>query len=296
MNLSVLIPTYQRIAFWRDHRKLLDGLYAQTDPDFECVIVDDGSTDDTVDWLVAHFAVNPPPFALKLIKTKFLRRGEHQSSAAANNVGFRELTGDVILHLDDDMAIGPELVAYAKTLPVTDGKRIVWGAMLFGDKDWQQLPGPVGRDTRWARMMRMKMHGELIKMPPAWRGDWGAVYVIATRVVRALGGHSVGLTGYRSADSRFGHRLRRHGLASCLCVDPRIITMHYGRSWFQQQRNLDNMGKVRAFCRSPGVNISKTQLAVVANGGEAFWLPDSEWFRNAYDVVIGDTNLGLNVR
>ena len=284
MTLSVLIPTYQRIEFWRDHRKLLDGLYQQSDPDFECVIVDDGSTDGTADWLRNHFEANPPPFRFKLLRTRFGRRGENQSSGAADNVGFREVAGDVILHLDDDLAIGPDIVAYAKTLDVLDGTKMVWGALLFSDKEWKQLEGAEGRDNRWHMALRYHVTDPLFEMPPAWRGDWGAVYVIATKVIREMGGHHIELVRYRSSDSRFGFRLRRFGLKTYLSVDPRMVTTHYGRSWFQQQRKLGNMDLVRSVCRSPNVNLSMTQLTRQANQGEAFW--SSPWFDNAYETVL----------
>jgi len=284
MTLSVLIPTFNRLPFWRDHRKLLDGLYAQSDPDFECVIVDDGSTDGTADWLRNHFTVNPPPFHFKLLRTKFAKSGENQSSGAADNVGFREVTGDVILHLDDDLAIGPDIVAYVKTLDVADGKKVVWGALLFSDKEWKQLEGAEGRDTRWHNAIRQHIKEDLFELPSAWRGDWGAVYAIATSVIREMGGHHVELVRYRSSDSRFGFRLRRFGLKTYLSTDPRMVTTHWGRSWFQQQRKLGKMDLVRQVCRSPNVNVSPTQLTRQANGGTTFWT--SSHFDGAYDTVL----------
>jgi glycosyltransferase involved in cell wall biosynthesis len=92
MKLSVLIPTYNRLEILQ---KTLKTLEAQTLPhrDFEVVIINDGSTDDTRDWLDSYNG------KLNIVAL-------HQKNAGqgiARNNGIKKTQGDIILFLGDDM-------------------------------------------------------------------------------------------------------------------------------------------------------------------------------------------------
>ncbi len=98
-RLSVVTPTYNR----RDRlARVLEALRAQSvSPEiFEVVVVDDGSSDDTVAWLEAqHF-----PFTLQI------RSQANQGPAVARNTGVTNASGDLVLFLDDDVVPVPELI------------------------------------------------------------------------------------------------------------------------------------------------------------------------------------------
>ena len=99
-TVSVVVPTKTR----RDAvLRLLDALAKggeRTSP-FQVVVVDDGSTDDTV----AQVSGRQWPFALEVIEL----RGS--GAAVARNAGARVAEGEVLLFLDDDVEPGPDLVA-----------------------------------------------------------------------------------------------------------------------------------------------------------------------------------------
>ena len=99
MRFSVVIPTYRRpdTLF-----SVLDALAAQRHaPDFEVVVVDDGSGDETAGRLAAH----RPPYALRFYTQ------ENAGPAAARNRGVCEARGDRILFLGDDTVPEAELLA-----------------------------------------------------------------------------------------------------------------------------------------------------------------------------------------
>ena len=86
--ISIILPTYNRA--WCIE-KAMKSVLAQTYANWELVIVDDGSTDDTPD-VVAGF--DDP-------RIRLLRQGNNGVSAA-RNYGIRECRGDVVALLDSD--------------------------------------------------------------------------------------------------------------------------------------------------------------------------------------------------
>ncbi len=71
----------------------VDSVLRQTFRDFEYLVIDDGSTDNTVDVLKAH-AGDDPRFRLV--------RGEHRGPSAARNAGIRAAKGEYIAFVDGD--------------------------------------------------------------------------------------------------------------------------------------------------------------------------------------------------
>ena len=99
VRISVVIPTYNRLEILP---RVLRSLERQENPagDFEVVVVDDGSSDGTRDFLRSHRA--PYPF----------RAFSQQNSgpAGARNRGVREAVGELIAFLGDDTVPEPEFL------------------------------------------------------------------------------------------------------------------------------------------------------------------------------------------
>jgi glycosyltransferase involved in cell wall biosynthesis len=97
MFLSVVIPTYNRLPILR---KCLLALERQRlEPPvrgYEVVLVDDGSTDDTVRWLDAH--------ATQLPHVRLIRQ-EHGGPAEGRNRGVEAARGEVIVFIDSDLVV-----------------------------------------------------------------------------------------------------------------------------------------------------------------------------------------------
>src|SRR3990172_11293931 len=84
--ISIIIPTYNRRSLLE---RALAGVFAQTRKDYEVIVVDDGSTDDTLDFLRSQpIAAIPTPHSGK--------------PAIARNVGIAYAQGELVAFLDSD--------------------------------------------------------------------------------------------------------------------------------------------------------------------------------------------------
>ena len=106
MKLSIIVPIYNVAPYLR---KCVDSLLAQDITDYEIILVDDGSTDDSgaiADELVHAFSLSPLASRLQL-------RVIHQSNAglsAARNTGIAVAEGDYILFVDSDDYLQPNVL------------------------------------------------------------------------------------------------------------------------------------------------------------------------------------------
>ena len=101
-KVSVVIPTYNR---WEKLRRVLDGYREVSLPasDFEVIVCDDGSTDETPDRVRAFAAT--APYALRHL------RQANSGPAKARNLGLRAATAPVVVLTDDDCVPHPDLLA-----------------------------------------------------------------------------------------------------------------------------------------------------------------------------------------
>jgi len=86
-RVSVIIPTYNRAWILRE---AVDSVLKQDYPEFELIVVDDGSTDATADLLAGYGA------RLQVF------RQPNRGVSAARNTGIRAATGSLIAFLDSD--------------------------------------------------------------------------------------------------------------------------------------------------------------------------------------------------
>ena len=97
---SIVIPTYNRANFIS---KAIESVLAQSFKDFEIVVVDDGSTDETEQVVMS----------IKNEKVRYFRK-ENEERAAARNFGARSAKGKYINFLDSDDTIYPHHLQTAK--------------------------------------------------------------------------------------------------------------------------------------------------------------------------------------
>ena len=93
--VSVIIPTYNRIA---TIAKAVDSVLAQSYPDIEIIIADDGSTDGTCESLAAYGG------QVRIVKQP------NRGPSAARNLGVRASSGDILAFLDSDDLWLPEKI------------------------------------------------------------------------------------------------------------------------------------------------------------------------------------------
>lgn len=95
-RFSVVIPSYNRAALLPETLRSVAG---QSWPDWECLVVDDGSTDETRAVVAA--------FAREDSRIRYFHQQQSERSAARNH-GIREALGRYICFLDSDDRFAPE--------------------------------------------------------------------------------------------------------------------------------------------------------------------------------------------
>jgi glycosyltransferase involved in cell wall biosynthesis len=126
--VSVVTPTHNRAQFLR---RAMASLQAQTRSDFEWIVVDDGSSDETPKVLEQCGDG-------RLVR---VRLDPNRGVAAARNAGLRQARGELVAFLDDDDEYLPEyldvVVAAFATHP--GGLDVLWTGV---ERVFEQADGP----------------------------------------------------------------------------------------------------------------------------------------------------------
>ena len=136
-SVSVVIPTYNRA-----HRveKAIRSVQAQTYPDFEIIVVDDGSTDNTdsvMDRLIKEDS-----------RIRFMKQPVNRGAQAARNRGIRESRGEWIAFLDSDDQWLPKGLEQRISLAKKKGVSVVHADADILDDDGMKrygIPGFQGK-------------------------------------------------------------------------------------------------------------------------------------------------------
>jgi len=205
---SVVIPTYDRQPILE---KCLKALEDQQPSDlfsgYEIVVVDDGSTDGTVEWL--HSQATEFPHVKVFCQN-------HQGAAAARNLGVEKAIGDTIIFIDSDLV-------------VTDG---FLRAHAEGLQEGQKELGSDASGTG-SEPARLFTYGRVINTcnfehptaEPFKVTDFSAAYfatgnvAIARHWLEKAGLFDVGFQLYGWEDLELGVRLKQLGLKLIKCPD-----------------------------------------------------------------------------
>jgi len=188
IRVSVVVPTFERAARLP---ALVAALEAQTLPrdEFEVIISDDGSADDTP-AVAAHLAAASP------LDVRFVSAPKNRGAGAARNRGWRTARGPVIAFTDDDCLPAPGwLQAGLAALRATDAG-IVQG---------RTLPDPsTSLDTSYSRTARIEEFSK--------RYETCNIFY-RTDVLRALNGFDESIYFF-GEDMDLGWRARAEGVTS----------------------------------------------------------------------------------
>lgn len=133
MKVSVIIPVYNEEAVIAD---CLESLSKQSYKDIEIVVVDDGSTDNTLS-LISNFQF--PISNFQLLKQK------HKGPGAARNLGVRHATGEILVFVDADMSFDKD---FLENLIAPIIKRETIGT--FSKEEYL-----LNKDNIWARLWNL---------------------------------------------------------------------------------------------------------------------------------------------
>jgi glycosyltransferase involved in cell wall biosynthesis len=167
MLFSVVIPTYNRSQLLR---ATLDSVFAQTFTDYEVIVVDDGSTDDTRE-MVAGYGQRLRCF-----------RQENAGPGAARNLAINHANGHYLAFLDsDDLWFPWSLETYASAIRDSDKPAFIAGNP-FRFRDEKRLNDLKREGLNSRKFLDYLASGD------EWRW-WGvSSFVIRTDVMRQSGG------------------------------------------------------------------------------------------------------------
>ncbi len=118
-RVSVIIPCYNLSRYVGE---TIRSVKAQTDPDFECIIVDDASTDNSA--AVIHEAIAGDS------RFSYLRNERNQHVSATRNRGIAASRGRYVVCLDaDDCITPPALSLLADALDADRGVHLAYGGL-----------------------------------------------------------------------------------------------------------------------------------------------------------------------
>lgn len=277
MTVSIIIPTFNRAHLWKK-QTMLSCLIRQTKAPFEVLLCDDNSSDDTIQTLRDQFLKMSLPFRVRLFRSKVEKKLSIQGPALAENILFKEASGDIILHVDDDGAFSTMAVQFIES--VTHGKQ---SAAYFGQIEFVDV------ETGWPtklRDSRLEFYPAAAGVYPMVKDQlhaWGAIWAAPRSVLLDLGGHEISNAMYRGNDSRLGYRLR--AVAPCYFVTHREFRFqHYGlptqyvlthgeqmrgKGREERYQAAQDMKTYRETHVTP--HLGNWKPVLIANGGMDFW-------------------------
>ncbi|GCD44727.1 glycosyl transferase [Streptomyces paromomycinus] len=140
-RFSVVCPTYNRS---RLIAQTLDSVRSQSVTDWELLVVSDGSTDDTEDWVRAAVGRDP---RIRLIRTE-----RHGHPSGPRNRGLAEARGEFIAYLDHDDVWHEAHLSALLTAFESGGDVVATGFELRDEE---------GRVTSSSRPLEMCWHPEI---------------------------------------------------------------------------------------------------------------------------------------
>lgn len=141
IKVSVIVPCFNAS---KTIRKCVESIFSQVYTNWELILVDDGSTDNTAEICSQIAEIDS--------RVKFIRK-KNGGVSSARNVGLKHVTGDYVLFLDSDDYLSEECFC------AIDNKNVdilFFGILLFSDngkvEKWSDVPNLVIEDVNDRQM------------------------------------------------------------------------------------------------------------------------------------------------
>ncbi len=221
MDVSVIVPTYNRAASLRDTFEALEGQQLPSALAWEVVVVDNNSRDETAS-VVREFA------ARGSIPMKYVFE-PRQGVSWARNTGIASASGDIIAFTDDDILPGADWVASFAPLLREHSADILGGRVL---PRWSRpAPDWISGSRSLLNTLALMDHGAVERITAATRHPrvWTCNLAMKRDVIARIGPFDTGLGPkgenlYRGEDSDLLSRALAHSLV--VLYDPRLVVWH----------------------------------------------------------------------
>ncbi|MBI4782352.1 MAG: glycosyltransferase family 2 protein [Oscillatoriophycideae cyanobacterium NC_groundwater_1537_Pr4_S-0.65um_50_18] len=176
VKISVVVPAYNAV---QDLSQTLESVLQQTFTDFELLVVDDGSTDDTAK-IVQDYVERDS--RVRLVSQY------NQGVSVARNTGIQESTGEFVAFLDhDDLWLPNKLAAHVQHLSLDANLGISFARIEFMNADGE-LTGQYS-NLRLRNIMPKHLYEENLICTPSNA-------VIRRTALEQVGGFEKSLSGY----------------------------------------------------------------------------------------------------
>jgi glycosyltransferase involved in cell wall biosynthesis len=203
-HCSVILPTFNRAGALP---RAVASVLAQDEPDFELIIVDDGSTDRTQTWLAT---LSDP-------RIRLARSERNQGPSAARNIGIELANAPVLAFLDSDDAYCPNRLSLPLAVLAREPDVVcTLSASRKQDKHRQTRAAPAPDVKLAAPAFEWAMLADLV-------GVESTSITVRTEQARQAGGFDASLR--RTEDREFLIRLARLGALRLL---PKIL---FEKAW-----------------------------------------------------------------
>lgn len=258
-HFSVVIPAYNASPYIQD---CVTSVLAQTDPDFEVIVVDDGSTDNTAEQVKA---MTDP-------RVRLLQR-PNGGLATARNTGIGAARGNMVAFLDaDDRWCPGKLAAHRQTLEAYPEATVSYDWVAFIDQQGQ-------RTGLYMAQSRLQLTPEALLLKN-YLGN-GSTAVVRRQVLEQVGGFDQDLK--RLVDHELWVRLTHTGHQ--LQVVPAVLTEYrtHARSFTADTQRMlqgveDFLTKVATYAPDP-----VQRLAPLVRAFTHRWMARAAFVAGDYD-------------
>jgi glycosyltransferase involved in cell wall biosynthesis len=201
-TISVIIPVYNSQAMLRS---CLEHLRLSTVQNFECIVVDDGSTDDSVG-------------VARELGATVLTGGRRRGPAYARNLGAKKASGDILFFIDADVCVYPQTLARVLMNFEQDAELTA----VIGSYD--DLPECQDFLSLYRNLMHCYVHNQSRREASTF---WSGCGAIRKSTFDAYSGFDESYDRPAIEDIELGYRLRRD--QKKLLLDTGIVVKHLKR-------------------------------------------------------------------
>jgi glycosyltransferase involved in cell wall biosynthesis len=191
-QLSVIIPVYNAEAYLR---QCLTSLAASNENALECIVVDDGSTDNSTE--VAR------EFGAQVLST-----GGRKGPAFARNLGAKAARGEILFFIDSDVCVQPDTLSrMAAEFTMNPGVDAVMGS-------YDRWPSAVNFMSQYRNLMHHYVHQQSRREAVTF---WAGCGAVRRRIFLDFGGFDEAYQSPAIEDIELGYRLTAAGRKLVLC-------------------------------------------------------------------------------
>ena len=250
-TVSVVIPNYN---YGRFIAETIASALAQTYPIREVIVIDDGSTDDSIE-VIGRFGSK-----VKLINQK------NQGVGAARNIGFENSSGEFVAFLDaDDIWLPNKIEEQMKHF--TDGVGLVsCGMREFSSQDGKTIEVYLSDKNEWtAKDILLRKHQIIVS---------GSAIVVRRTLFEQVGGFDKRKELHPAEDWEFCYRM---ALAGKVVFTPKVLVDY---------RNHGNNGHFKTTRMERAMMLSFEKI--FADAPPEFLALRRECYGDLYKVLAGD--------